>query len=271
MVVDADPPALSRRGAAGRRAAALASATGMPDLGVEVGRRGAMRVARAQALGVAVPDGAGGLPTGVLRQGEWLLSQDAVERWAAAVSETVHRHAAADPLDPGVTAEAVRLSAGIPDRALLGAVVERAGLTLDEGRVWPAGGRGDLGPAEQAVRALEERLAATPFAAPEQPELESVGLGTREVAAAVRAGRLLRLADGVVLRPDAPARAMRVLASLPQPFTLSQARTALESTRRVVVPLLEHLDGRGWTRRVDELHRTVVRPASAGDARQGAG
>ena len=54
---------------------------------------------------------------------------------------------------------------------------------------------------------------------------------------------------------------MRVLAGLPQPFTMSQARQALGTSRRVAVPLLEHLDDRGWTRRVDGRLRVVVRPA----------
>ena len=52
---------------------------------------------------------------------------------------------------------------------------------------------------------------------------------------------------------------MRELAALDQPFTLSQARLALSTTRRVAVPLLEHLDGRGWTRRVDGQLREVAR------------
>jgi selenocysteine-specific elongation factor len=62
-----------------------------------------------------------------------------------------------------------------------------------------------------------------------------------------------------VLLPDAPARAMRVLAGLEQPFTTSDARRALDTTRRVVIPLLEHLDRRGWTRRLDGVLRQVVR------------
>jgi selenocysteine-specific elongation factor len=37
------------------------------------------------------------------------------------------------------------------------------------------------------------------------------------------------------------------------------ARQALGTTRRVAVPLLEHLDARGWTRRVDAAARVVVR------------
>ena len=84
-------------------------------------------------------------------------------------------------------------------------------------------------------------------------------LGVRELAAAERAGRMLRLRDGVVLLPTAPALAMRELARLEQPFTTSQARQALDTTRRVAIPLLEHLDARGWTRRLDAGHREVVR------------
>ena len=44
---------------------------------------------------------------------------------------------------------------------------------------------------------------------------------------------------------------MRVLAALPQPFTTSEARQALGTTRRVAIPLLEHLTAAagpcGWT------------------------
>ena len=62
-----------------------------------------------------------------------------------------------------------------------------------------------------------------------------------------------------MLLPGAPAMAMRELSTLDQPFTTSQARQALDTTRRVVIPLLEHLDARGWTRRLDAGHREVVR------------
>ena len=79
------------------------------------------------------------------------------------------------------------------------------------------------------------------------------------VAAAVRLGRLLDLGDLVLVAPDAPARAMRVLAGLDQPFTTSAARQALATSRRVAIPLLTELDRRGWTRRVDDTHREVVR------------
>ena len=256
LVIDADPPELRRRGAARRWAEQLAHATGTPDLAAEVGRRGAMRVDDAVALGIPLP------PTEsdeVAVHGPWLVATSALEGWSAALAQALLRRVAEQPLEPSLTAEAAVAVAGVPDRALLPQVVRAAGLELVEGRVWVPGVRASLGAAESGLRELEERLVATPFAAPEQPDLDAWGLGRAEVAAAVRAGRLLRLDDGVLLRPDAPARAMRVLAGLAQPFTLSEARQALATTRRVAVPLLEHLDARGWTRRVDGSHRQVVR------------
>jgi selenocysteine-specific elongation factor len=257
LVLDADPPALRRRGAAVRRAAELEAYTGVPDLAVEVGRRGAMQRVDAQMLGIVAPQGDS--PESVVTVGAWYVAAAALEGWADALRQAVATQTQAQPLEPSLAVEAARAAAGVPDRSLMQPVVERAQLELRQGRVGVPGAAADLGPAEAGLRAVEQRLAATPFAAPERPELAESGLGPRQLAAAERVGRLVRLGDDVVLLPDAPARAMRELAALPQPFTLSQARQALGTTRRVAVPLLEHLDRRGWTRRVDDTHREVVR------------
>jgi selenocysteine-specific elongation factor len=71
---------------------------------------------------------------------------------------------------------------------------------------------------------------------------------------------LLRLPGDIVLLPDALGQAAERLRALPQPFSLSTARQALATTRRVAVPLLEHLDAAGVTQRVDDGLRRV-RPA----------
>ena len=255
LVLDADPPELRRRGAAARRGAELASVTGVPDLLTEVERRGAMLVADAAALGIQGSSD----DAKVVKRGRWLVSASALQRWADTLTGCVQQQSAAEHLQPSLTIEAARLAAGLPDRTLLPDVVQWAGLELDQGRVWLPGVRAAMGGAERGLQELVARLQKSPFAAPEQPDLAAAGLGPREIAAAVGAGRLLRLPDGVLLAPDAPAKAMRVLAGVTQPFTLSEARQALNTTRRVAVPLLEHLDGRGWTRRVDGTHRVVVR------------
>ncbi len=108
------------------------------------------------------------------------------------------------------------------------------------------------------MQTLEEWLAAEPFRAPEADELKELNLGPKELAAAVRIGRLTRIAEGVVLGPDALDRAAGILKMLPQPFTVSDARRALGTTRRVAVPLLEQLDARRITRRGDEGTRTLT-------------
>jgi selenocysteine-specific elongation factor len=47
------------------------------------------------------------------------------------------------------------------------------------------------------------------------------------------------------------------LAGVPQPFTLSQARSAWRTSRRVAVPLAEWLDARGVTQRLPDATRRL--------------
>jgi selenocysteine-specific elongation factor len=257
LVLDAEPAPLGRRGDAARRAAELASQSGRPDLLTEVRRRGAVRRSDLTALGLPA-DAA--VPHEVREAEDWLVHEQAWNAWVSAVAESVRTQAESTPLEPTVSLEAARRAAGVPDARLVPALAVAAGLEVAGGRLQVQGGTTSLGPAEPALRELELRLAASPFVAPERDEMRDWQLGRREVAAAEKAGRLLRLDEDIVLLPSAPALAMRELARLPQPFTLSEARQALGTTRRVAVPLMEHLDRRGWTRRVDATHRTVVRP-----------
>lgn len=258
VVVDPDPPRLTRRGDGARRGHTLAARSGAPDepdLATEVAARGAMRVAHATQLGLD-PDSS---TDEVVRQGDWLISRDRWRAWGQALRDQASRRARHDPLDPSVPLEEARAATDIPDRRLVAPAATAAGLEVVEGRLRLPGARPDLGPAEAGLARIEARLAEHPFAAPEATELTEAGLGPRQLAAAVANGRLMRLADGIYVQPIAPARAMRVLAALPQPFTTSQARQALDTTRRVAIPLLEHLDARGWTRRIDSGHREIAR------------
>ncbi len=263
VALDVEPPALRRRGDGRRRAEGLAAlpvvgdaVTG--DAAAEVARRGAVRAEHLVRLGLPGVEPANP-PAGVRQVGSWWVDEAALRTWAERLGDVVARHHERDPLSPGLTTGAAADALALPDETLLPEVVDVARLEAD-GRHVRAPGRGTtLGPSEASVRALEERLREHPFAAPEVDELAALGLGPRELAAAERVGRLLRLDGAVVLLPTAPALAMRELARLAQPFTTSEARQALGVTRRVAIPLLEHLDGRGWTRRVDGSHREVVR------------
>ena len=111
-----------------------------------------------------------------------------------------------------------------------------------------------------AVQAVLADLADAPFSAPDTERMRELGLDTRAAAAAERAGLLCRLPGNVLLAPGAPERAARILAGLPQPFTAAEARGALGTTRRVVIPLLEWLDREGVTRRLADDRRIMREP-----------
>ncbi|WP_144941980.1 selenocysteine-specific translation elongation factor [Kocuria salsicia] len=256
-VLDVDPPALERRGAASREAARLAEIPDNGDPMAETVKHGAVSAARLRLLGLPVEAAPAGAP--VLVTDGWWIHTARLDRWARELRDAVAALHEREPLAPGLSRGAAATALGEPATHVLPAVVARAGLEEREGYLAVPGDGGGLGAAETAVAALEDRLRATPFAAPEAYELDDLGLGSRELAAAQRLGRLLRLPGDVVLLPTAPALAMRELARLPQPFTTSQARQAWGTTRRVAIPLLEHLDAKGWTRREDGTTRSIVR------------
>jgi selenocysteine-specific elongation factor len=101
-----------------------------------------------------------------------------------------------------------------------------------------------------AVQTILDDLARDPFAAPDTERLRALGLDAKALAAAARAGLLLRVADLVALAPGAADEAAVTLAELDQPFTTSQARQALRTSRRVAIPLLEYLDRARITERL---------------------
>ena len=112
-----------------------------------------------------------------------------------------------------------------------------------------------------AVREVLDGLADDPFAAPDTERLRALGLDARALAAAARVGLLLRVADLIVLAPGADKAAAGVLAGLDQPFTTSQARQALRTSRRVAIPLLEYLDRARVTERLPgDLRRIRALP-----------
>jgi selenocysteine-specific elongation factor len=162
------------------------------------------------------------------------------------------------PLESGVPTEAVRQHLGLPDPVLVAPLARAAGLRTAGGRVQRPGSDA-LPPAlDAALHEIEADLRDAPFAAPDANRLAQLGLGARQLAAAVRAGRLVKVADGIVLLPGALEQAAARLVRLPQPFTLSQARQELGTSRRVAVPLLELLDREGLTRRLPDSTRVAV-------------
>ena len=249
-VLDPAPPSLSRRGAARARAAALTAYD--PTLPGQLANRGLVRRSLLRRLGAV--DSSPQLPDGAVEAGDWLLSPERAAQLRERLVEAVDR--LATPLQPGVTEAALAHELDLPDTGLVTALV-RPPLRVDGGRVL-RGAAADLPPPLAAsVAALRAELGSAPFAAPDAGRLAAPGLDARALAALHRSGHLLRVADGVVLLPGADDAAVEVLASLPQPFTTSEARQALATSRRVALPLLTHLDRTGRTLRLPDDRRQL--------------
>ena len=203
--------------------------TRRPDGPAELARRGAIQASRLRAMGVPAP------PTAV-RAGDWLVDPDQAARWRAALVRAVARargRAPARARAAGGGRAAAARPARCPDHPRLLALRRRrrralaaprrraaAELVLRDGRVVGAAGVGLPAEIRAAVEAVRADLARHAVRGPGGDRLAELGLGRRELAAAVRAGALLRVADGIYLLPGADAAAAGVLAGLPQPFTL---------------------------------------------------
>ncbi|MBM0125350.1 selenocysteine-specific translation elongation factor [Pimelobacter simplex] len=268
VIIDTDPPALNRRGDAARRAAELQASPLTGDVAFEVRRRRSVPLNQLLLLGLA-EEANSEPPAGVIAHAGWWIDAAACASWASTLSEAVANHHARDPLSPGIAHAAASQLAGIPHGDILPLVLRRAGLESSGGFVHGPGRGHDLGPAETAIARVEARLSRNAFDAPLVRDLDALGLGQRELAAAARSGRILRLASNVVLLPSAPVLALREFVRLPQPFTTSQARLALGSSRRVAIALSEHMDGRGWTRRDGDARRVVLQDPDWKDLSKG--
>jgi selenocysteine-specific elongation factor len=281
-VLDVAPPAFTGRGAAAAAGRELASWPRPPSAADLLRRHGLLRLSTLHAMGVHDH------PSPVA--GDWLADPG---HWASLrdrLAGVVAAHAASEPLAPGMPIEAARAALRVPDRRLVEALAAPAlaftggvlrAAPQRAGRSGPgpgpaaaagaAGLAGVPGTAEPdaaagpslperllaAVGALRRDLEAEPFLAPEAGRLRELGLEPRAIAAAARAGLLLRVSDRIVLAPGADVQAARRLAGLPQPFTTAQARQALQTTRRVAIPLLEYLDRAGVTHRLPDDRRQL--------------
>ncbi|HZJ08000.1 MAG TPA: SelB C-terminal domain-containing protein [Nocardioidaceae bacterium] len=270
-VLDPAPDPLRRRGAAQARATELALHDGTPDGAQEVRRRGLVRLSALRRIGVDVAalrqqpgQQLDGVDLGNLVVGDWVLSAAQVGGLRARLEELLRDHDRHSPLDLGLPVAAAAKALGLPSPELVQALV-RAPLTLSQGRVMTQ--RAVVLPKQvnRALAELERDLRGEPFSAPTAHRLRDLGLDARAIAAATRAGRLLKLSDGIVLLQGADRAAASWLGELPQPFTTSEARVRLRTSRRVALPLLAHLDRIGLTQRLaDDRRTTLGDPEAAG-------
>jgi selenocysteine-specific elongation factor len=245
-VLDVEPPAFMRRGEPVHRAQQLERVPELTTADDLVAWRGVIASEGLAAMGLETA-------TSAKQVGDYVIAPERWRQWTTALTQLLM-------VDPaGVSEGEVVTQLGLPDRQLLPELCDAADAVTNRGRVRRRGAPDVELPDE--INAVERRLRANPFDALDLATLQALGLNRKALGAAVAAQRLVRIAPDIYLLPDAPTQAVRRLRELPDEFTVSEARQALDSTRRVVVPLLEHLDATGRTRRVDATRRRLVHNA----------
>ena len=253
-VVDMDPPLLNRRGAPVRRAQALRDQNPF-DASAYVACKEAVMKETLAAAGFDVAN----KPASLVEFRSWWVNAQAIARWTAQLRTLFDTHLTDHHLSDGLPLATALSALALPDDSLVSVAVAGARLKRDGAIIRdPHAALRDLGPAEKSVAIVEAQLAKEPFVAPDAGTLDELGLGPIELAAAERAGRLLRVGP-IVLLPSAPQQAAEILGQQPGEFTLSQARQALGTTRRVAVPLLEYMDAGGLTRRTSDSARVLMK------------
>ena len=197
--------------------------------------------------------------------GDHLVHPEEFALWSGlAVSAVVsfhQRRPALPAVDPEVPRRRLR-EADCPHdviRPLLGLLVERDRLTSVPGGVAAPGHEPRLTVAQQSARvALLERLDAEGASpAPLAEVAEAVGADDDLLTVLRSTGQLVDLPGlDAAMTASALERATARLAALQAdsgPFTASQAREALDTTRRFALPLLELLDTTGVTTRDGDL------------------
>jgi selenocysteine-specific elongation factor len=184
---------------------------------------------------------------GAVRTGGWLVDGDKLAAVRSAAARRTRTHHEQFPVDPGV--ELVSLASALridPDR-LRAALEDDDELVVEHGYVRAATHRPRVTESPEA-RTLLDALEAAPFA---PPEPASVGADTALVRWMVREGVVADL-DGIVFAVSALEEARRrIRAALAEhgAVTVADVRDLLGSTRKYVLPILNHLDAEGVTRR----------------------
>jgi len=109
-----------------------------------------------------------------------------------------------------------------------------------------------------AAAKIREALSKKPFDPPARREIEADQHAQRVLRFLIESGEVIEIASDLVLSRENFERMKNAVAdfiSKNGPATVSELRQALESSRRIMVPFLEHLDRAGITRRAGDRRR----------------
>ena len=259
IVLDPNPPRrpggttqerLDRRARAGRE--------DLPSL--LVAERGAVRGSDVAVLTGVAPEA---IPE-ARRVGGWWVSEGLFGRLGETIREGLESFHAAEPLAPGEDAARTRarIDASLArahvsaDRELAEAVLaslDADGVLEREGAHVRLPSRAPADAGEEGRRLTEAVRGGEPTP-PTVPELEGTGFPRALIDTVVRSGSLVRISPDIVLTAAFVERAVEIVrAAGDRGVTVSALRAELGTSRKYAVPLMEHLDRAGVTRREGDL------------------
>jgi selenocysteine-specific elongation factor len=108
---------------------------------------------------------------------------------------------------------------------------------------------------QQQIAVLLRRFAAQPYTPPDRTETEAL-VGPAVLNALIEQGRLVKISEMVLFQREMYEEAVsRLVAYIREhsSLTVAEARDVLGTTRKYILPLLEHLDGQRVTRRQGDV------------------
>jgi len=187
----------------------------------------------------------GGVPADSVVAGSTVLSPQWVLDQTRSLERITRDFQTRHPLRPGI-AKAELGSRARCDRAELEAlIVATNGRLVDAGATVHTPDFGtSLSSADERAWTRARPMLAESLAVPRASQL---GLSDELTHALVRNGDLIRVASDLVYLPEQIDQITTELAQLDDGFTVAQFRDEFGLSRRQAVPLLEWLDGAGWT------------------------
>ncbi|HEY6568320.1 MAG TPA: selenocysteine-specific translation elongation factor [Actinomycetota bacterium] len=257
IVLDVMPP---RRAGADRVSQLRARASAVRDElpGLLAAERGAVSAAAAERATGSKAEGGTVVGTWFLRAG----LPDAIEQDLGTFLAEHHRD---HPLDEGVdlhrarglVGRSLRAAGALPDPELVDELLrlfnERGSILSSASTVRTAGHRvalEDHGDLDRLLAAIGGEREATP---PTIKELGAEGFGRDVIDAAAREGLVVKISPELIVTPASFEMAQALVTAARDGITVSAFREGLGTSRKYAVPMLEHLDRIGVTRRDGDL------------------
>jgi selenocysteine-specific elongation factor len=270
VVLDTDPPARPGSDPAERLTAREGAGRGELAWRV-VADRGARP--RGDIIALAGVDAAQAEARGAVRIGSWLATPELLAAAQEALAGRLAAYHDEHPLREGLEvgeARAFLLSAG-SSLGVTGSVLAGPGLVEeilnhlvaagDIARTGTAVRLAGHAPRTQGREDADQLVSAVRSGEPSPPtvrDLTVLGFGPDLIKAVCAEGRLVRVSPEIVVTPGFLSEAERLVRDLGKPpgLTVSGFREALGTSRKYALPILEHFDSRGVTRR-DGDHRVA--------------